>query len=230
MTKPSDKNECCPKGSTDFFIGFGRPKRIIYRQAAEGLPARAIIITSLRHQAQSRQRPDEGLMAPAGAVSEANRRPRRRHLGRRWPLLCLASPNRRWLMGKSGCFSHFIGIPPWGFLLSSPVPFSSFVTERRNKKGATVPDRWTTGWGPYPQYPRPRFTAGHPTKPCSRPYLAGRGERATASGKVSTETQIWRPDKVHRTGSSPSINKTSRPDLLAKAGNSLPVDKTLRLG
>lgn len=28
-----------PKGSTHFFIGFGRPKRIIYRHPAEGLPA-----------------------------------------------------------------------------------------------------------------------------------------------------------------------------------------------
>ena len=71
-----------------------------------------------------------------------------------------------------------------GFLLSSPVPFSSFVTERRNKKGATVPDRWTTGWGPCPQHPRRRSTAGYPANACSRPYLAGRMERFSRGGKV----------------------------------------------
>ena len=114
------------------------------------------------------------------------------------------------------------------FLLSSPVSFSSFVTERRNKKGATVSERWTPTRGTYPLDSSPREQRGHLTAGCSRPYLAVRGERATACGKVSTENQALRPDKALRTGSSLPIRKPSRPDELVKAANSLPVSKALR--
>ena len=34
--------------------------------------------------------------------------------------------------------------------------YSSFVAERRTKKGATLSNGWTTTWGPYPQDPRRR--------------------------------------------------------------------------
>ena len=115
---------------------------------------------------------------PAGFAFPNRQRPERRAR----PFLCFviaefSSPKRRCLNGGRLVAELFCFPCRRTFLLSSPLPFSSFVTERRNKKGATVPNRWTTGRGPYPRHPRRRSTVVFPASACSRPYLAGRGIR-----------------------------------------------------
>ena len=128
----------------------------------------------------------------AGFAFSSRQRPERRAR----PFLCFviaefSSPKRRCLNGGRLVAELFCFPCRRTFLFSSPLPFSSFVTERRNKKGATVPNRWTTGWGPCPQHPRRRSAAGHPAAPCSRPYLAGRGERFSHCGKVGSIFAAW---------------------------------------
>ena len=87
-----------------------------------------------------------------------------------------------------------------------------FERPKRNRKSRHPFDGWTTTWGPYPQVPRRRQTAGHLTADCSRPYPAGRGNVPQPAAKPLRKGKTLRPNLLFQTGNSLPIRKTLRPD------------------